>query len=94
MVSFYPSGLLGVGLTALMASFMSGMAGNVTAFNSVFTYDLYQGYIRPNAPDSHYLLGGPRRPPSVGRGAVDRRGISGAALQQHHGRAAVGVSAS
>jgi SSS family solute:Na+ symporter len=55
MAQFYPSGLLGVGLTALMASFMSGMAGNVTAFNTVFTYDIYQGYIKPNAPDSHYL---------------------------------------
>ncbi|MGI8741729.1 MAG: sodium:solute symporter family protein [Bryobacteraceae bacterium] len=55
MAQFYPSGMLGVGLTALMASFMSGMAGNVTAFNTVFTYDLYQGYIRPKAPDSHYL---------------------------------------
>ncbi len=55
MAQFYPSGMLGVGLTALMASFMSGMAGNVTAFNTVFTYDLYQGYLRPKAPDSHYL---------------------------------------
>jgi solute:Na+ symporter, SSS family len=55
MAKFYPSGLLGVGLTALMASFMSGMAGNVTAFNTVFTYDLYQSYIRRGAPDSHYL---------------------------------------
>ena len=55
MAKFYPSGMLGVGLTALMASFMSGMAGNVTAFNTVFTYDLYQSYIRPGAPDSHYL---------------------------------------
>lgn len=52
---FYPSGLLGVGLTALMASFMSGMAGNVTAFNSVWTYDIYQAYIRKNAPDRHYF---------------------------------------
>jgi SSS family solute:Na+ symporter len=41
-----------------MASFMSGMAGNVTAFNTVFTYDIYQGHIRPNAPDSHYLTVG------------------------------------
>jgi SSS family solute:Na+ symporter len=56
MAQFYPSGLLGVGLTALMASFMSGMAGNVTAFNTVFTYDIYQGYIRRHAPDAHYLL--------------------------------------
>jgi SSS family solute:Na+ symporter len=55
MAQFYPSGMLGVGLTALMASFMSGMAGNVTAFNTVFTYDLYQSYIRKGAPDSHYL---------------------------------------
>jgi SSS family solute:Na+ symporter len=38
-----------------MASFMSGMAGNVTAFNTVWTYDLYQGHIRKDAPDSHYL---------------------------------------
>jgi SSS family solute:Na+ symporter len=55
MAQFYPSGVLGIGMTALMASFMSGMAGNVTAFNTVFTYDLYQSYFRPNAPDSHYL---------------------------------------
>ncbi len=55
MAQFYPSGMLGVGLTALMASFMSGMAGNVTAFNTVWTYDLYQGHINKNAPDSHYL---------------------------------------
>jgi SSS family solute:Na+ symporter len=58
MAQFYPSGLLGLGLTALMASFMSGMAGNVTAFNTVFTYDLYQHYVRPGAPDHHYLTVG------------------------------------
>ena len=58
MAKFYPSGLLGFGLTGLMASFMSGMAGNVTAFNTVFTYDIYQSYIRKNAPDSHYLAVG------------------------------------
>ncbi|MDZ4803074.1 MAG: sodium:solute symporter family protein [Bryobacteraceae bacterium] len=58
MAQFYPSGMLGVGLTALMASFMSGMAGNVTAFNTVFTYDIYQSYIKPKAPDSHYLMVG------------------------------------
>jgi SSS family solute:Na+ symporter len=55
MAQFYPAGLLGVGLTALMASFMSGMAGNVTAFNTVWTYDIYQSYIRKDAPDEHYL---------------------------------------
>jgi SSS family solute:Na+ symporter len=52
---YYPSGLLGVGITALIASFMSGMAGNVTAFNSVFTYDIYQSYFVKNRSDKHYL---------------------------------------
>lgn len=52
---FYPSGILGVGLTALFASFMSGMAGNVTAFNTVWTYDIYESYIRPGKSDKHYL---------------------------------------
>ncbi len=56
LVHFLPSGLLGLGLTALMASFMSGMAGNVTAFNTVWTYDIYQAYLRPSAPDRHYVL--------------------------------------
>jgi SSS family solute:Na+ symporter len=51
----YPSGLLGLGLAALLASFMSGMAGNVTAFNTVWTYDIYQSYIRPGENDAHYL---------------------------------------
>ncbi len=58
MAKFYPAGMLGVGITALMASFMSGMAGNVTAFNTVFTYDIYQSYIRRNASDAHYLTVG------------------------------------
>jgi solute:Na+ symporter, SSS family len=52
---YFPSGMLGLGLTALMASFMSGMAGNVTAFNTVWTYDIYQSYIRREASDSHYM---------------------------------------
>ena len=55
MAKFYPAGMLGVGLTGLMASFMSGMAGNVTAFNQVWTYDIYQSHIKKNAPDRHYL---------------------------------------
>ncbi|HTS18876.1 MAG TPA: sodium:solute symporter family protein [Verrucomicrobiae bacterium] len=52
---YYPAGMLGLGLTALMASFMSGMAGNVTAFNTVWTYDIYQSYIKPGQSDQHYL---------------------------------------
>jgi len=55
---YLPPGVLGLGLTALMASFMSGMAGNVTAFNTVWTYDIYQSYIRPGKPDAHYLAMG------------------------------------
>jgi SSS family solute:Na+ symporter len=55
---YCPSGLLGLALTALLASFMSGMAGNVTAFNTVWTYDLYQAYLAPNRTDRHYFLMG------------------------------------
>jgi solute:Na+ symporter, SSS family len=55
LAHYLPSGLLGLGLTALMASFMSGMAGNVTAFNAVWTYDIYQSHIRPGQSDAHYL---------------------------------------
>jgi solute:Na+ symporter, SSS family len=57
---YLPAGVLGLGLTALLASFMSGMAGNVSAFNTVWTYDIYQSYIRPvtgnkEGDDKHYL---------------------------------------
>ena len=55
LARYFPAGLLGIGLTALIASFMSGMAGNVTAFNTVWTYDLYQSYIAPGRSDKHYL---------------------------------------
>ena len=55
LLRYFPTGLLGLGLTALLASFMSGMAGNVTAFNTVWTYDIYQAYLRPRASDAHYL---------------------------------------
>src|SRR5215203_1630620 len=55
LVKLFPSGMLGLGLTALLASFMSGMAGNVTAFNTVWTYDIYQSHIRKGASDQHYL---------------------------------------
>ncbi len=57
---YLPAGVLGLGITALLASFMSGMAGNVSAFNTVWTYDIYQSYIRKKtgneeADDRHYL---------------------------------------
>jgi SSS family solute:Na+ symporter len=57
---YLPAGVLGLGITALLASFMSGMAGNVSAFNTVWTYDIYQSYIRKRTSnvvgdDKHYL---------------------------------------
>ncbi len=55
LLHFFPTGILGLGLTALLASFMSGMAGNVTAFNTVWTYDIYQSYINKKGTDAHYL---------------------------------------
>ena len=55
---YCPAGLLGLALTALLASFMSGMAGNVTAFNTVFTYDLYQAYFAQGKSDAHYFWAG------------------------------------
>jgi SSS family solute:Na+ symporter len=55
LAKYFPHGMLGIGLTALMASFMSGMAGNVTAFNTVWTYDLYQRWFNRNASDAHLI---------------------------------------
>ncbi|MCU0472444.1 MAG: sodium:solute symporter family protein [Bacteroidales bacterium] len=60
---YLPAGVLGLGITALLASFMSGMAGNVSAFNTVWTYDIYQSYIRKRTGDEeadgkHYLTVG------------------------------------
>ena len=52
---YCPTGLLGLALTALLASFMSGMAGNVTAFNTIWTYDLYQAYLAKGKSDAHYM---------------------------------------
>jgi SSS family solute:Na+ symporter len=51
-------GLLGLGITALVAGFMSGMAGNVTAFSTVWTYDIYRALIRKDASDEHYVAMG------------------------------------
>ena len=55
LIRLFPQGMLGLGLTALLASFMSGMAGNVTAFNTVWTYDIYQSHIHPGGTDKEYL---------------------------------------
>jgi len=58
MVRYLGPGLLGLGITALIAGFMSGMAGNVSAFSTVWTYDIYGAYINKKATDSHYVLMG------------------------------------
>lgn len=58
LLHYFPTGMLGLGLTALLASFMSGMAGNVTAFNTVWTFDIYQAYVNKHASDRHYLYMG------------------------------------
>lgn len=55
MTHHLPNGVLGLAITALLASFMSGMAGNVTAFNTVWTYDIYGSYIKKNMSDQHYF---------------------------------------
>ena len=52
---YYPSGLVGLGITALLAGFMAGQAGNVSAFNTVWTYDLYKPLLNKNASDAHLV---------------------------------------
>jgi SSS family solute:Na+ symporter len=55
LIRYCGPGLLGLGITALVAGFMSGMAGNVSAFSTVWTYDIYGAYMNKNAPDRHYV---------------------------------------
>ena len=52
---YLPLGVLGVAVTGLLAAFMAGMAANVSSFNAVWTYDIWQNYIRPGRPDRYYL---------------------------------------
>jgi SSS family solute:Na+ symporter len=58
MRDLLPNGVLGIAVTGLMASFMAGMAANVSGFNTVFTYDIWQPYIRKDRSDAHYLKTG------------------------------------
>jgi SSS family solute:Na+ symporter len=58
LVRYCGPGLLGLGITALVAGFMSGMAGNVSAFSAVWTYDIYQPLLVKNARDEHYVAVG------------------------------------
>ncbi|MFB0515833.1 MAG: sodium:solute symporter family protein [Candidatus Neomarinimicrobiota bacterium] len=52
---YYPQGLIGLGVTALLAGFMAGQAGNISAFNTVWTYDIYRSVINKSASDAHYV---------------------------------------
>ncbi|MBM4171103.1 MAG: sodium/solute symporter [Ignavibacteria bacterium] len=52
---YYPTGLIGLGVTALLAGFMAGQAGNISAFNTVWTYDIYKSVLNKNASDNHLL---------------------------------------
>jgi SSS family solute:Na+ symporter len=58
LIRYCGPGLLGLGITALVAGFMSGMAGNVSAFSTVWTYDIYGAFINKKASDSHYVAMG------------------------------------
>jgi SSS family solute:Na+ symporter len=53
-----PNGLLGVAIAGLLAAFMAGMAANISAFNTVFSYDLWQQYVKKDRPDGYYLTVG------------------------------------
>jgi len=55
IVRYYPTGLIGLGVTALLAGFMAGQAGNISAFNTVWTYDIYKSVLNRNASDAHLL---------------------------------------
>ncbi|GIF17677.1 SSS family solute:Na+ symporter [Actinoplanes tereljensis] len=55
MRDLLPNGVLGVAVTGLLASFMAGMAANVSGFNTVFTYDIWQSYIKKDRDDAYYL---------------------------------------
>ncbi|WP_414636686.1 sodium:solute symporter family protein [Actinophytocola sp.] len=55
MRDLLPNGMLGIAIAGLLASFMAGMAANLSSFNTVFTYDIWQTYLRKDRPDGYYL---------------------------------------
>ena len=55
MKEVLPNGILGVAIAGLLAAFMAGMAANISSFNTVFTYDIWQDWVKPNRPDHYYL---------------------------------------
>ena len=75
MRDLLPNGLLGLAITGLLAAFMAGMAANISAFNTVFSFDLYQDYIYKDGSDDHYLASG-GSPPSRPRSSRSARRTS------------------
>ena len=79
-----PNGLLGLAIAGLLAAFMAGMAANISAFNTVLSYDLWQTYVVKERDDGYYLQGRP-----AGDGGGDRHRdlhrVAGLAVLQHHG---------
>ncbi|MFD2470776.1 sodium:solute symporter family protein [Amycolatopsis silviterrae] len=55
MRDLLPNGILGIAIAGLLASFMAGMAANLSSFNTVFTYDIWQTYVKKDKPDGYYL---------------------------------------
>ena len=84
MNEYLPNGMLGIALAGLLAAFMAGVAANVSAFNTVVTYDLWEPYVRSGRSDEYYIRFG--RIATV-TGIVDRHrhGVDRLGLRQHHG---------
>ncbi len=84
LVRYCGPGLLGLGITALIAGFMSGMAGNVSAFSTVWTYDIYKPLINKKGTDSHYVAVG-RMSIVIGVAVSIGAALPGDACARHHG---------
>ena len=84
MRDLLPNGLLGLAITGLLAAFMAGMAANISAFNTVFSYDLWQDYVVKDREDDYYLRGRPGRDRGGHRRRDRDRHLRGELLQ-HHG---------
>ena len=84
LIRYCGPGLLGLGITALVAGFMSGMAGNVSAFSTVWTYDIYGAFINKKASDKHYVAMG-RWSTVIGMLVSIAHGVPGHECGQHHG---------
>ena len=74
MRELLPNGLLGVAIAGLLAAFMAGMAANISAFNTVITYDMWQDYVKKDKPDHYYTTFG-RIATVVADGHRDRDGV-------------------